>query len=142
MVLKNTQCGVEEHRVQACNEVVWAITRSVRVQPFMTRTIVHHTHGPVGSIQQYGCRNEERNTHARQDQSVVVGKNGGISWIDDYFMTLATESLSKTTKVTEMAHIFDFSVLYSSNSINFVKNKNELNLSSVFLSLLKITTML
>ena len=54
VVLKNTKCGVEEHRVQLCNEVVWAITRSVCVQPFMTRTIAHHTHGPVGSTQQYG----------------------------------------------------------------------------------------
>ena len=34
VVLRNTECGVEEHRMQAYNEVVWAITRSVRVQPF------------------------------------------------------------------------------------------------------------
>ena len=74
------------------NKVVWAITRSLRVQPFMTRTIAHHTHGPVRPIQQYGIvtirclprppsafRNEERSTHARLDQPVVVGKNGGVS---------------------------------------------------------------
>ena len=97
VVLRNTKGGVEEHRVQAYNEVVKAISRSVRVQPFISRTIAHHTHGPSGSTQQYGemtircpprpssgCRNEERNTHARLDQPVVVGKNDGISWIDDY----------------------------------------------------------
>jgi hypothetical protein len=31
---------------------------------------------------------------------------------------LATESLSKTTKVTKMAHIFDFSLLYNSDFVN------------------------
>ena len=44
---------------------------------------------------------------------------------------LATESLSKTAKVTKTAHIFDFSLLYNSDFVNFVKNDNELNLSSV-----------
>ncbi len=66
----------------------------VRVQPFMMRTIAHHTHGPVGPTQQYGtgspprppsgCRNEERNTPSLVNQSVVIGRNGGISWIADY----------------------------------------------------------
>jgi hypothetical protein len=37
-VLKNTECDVEEHRVQAYNEVVRAITRSVRVQPSIAIT--------------------------------------------------------------------------------------------------------
>ena len=54
VVLRNKKCGVEEHRVQACNEVVWAITRSVRVQPSMTRTIAHHTFDPVGFTQPSG----------------------------------------------------------------------------------------
>ena len=40
-----------------------------------------HLDHPVG-----GCRNEERNAHARLDQTMVVGKNNGISWIDDYVM--------------------------------------------------------
>ena len=44
---------------------------------------------------------------------------------------LATESLSKTTKVTKTAHIFIFSLLYNSDFVNFVKSDNELNLSSV-----------
>ena len=44
---------------------------------------------------------------------------------------LATESLSKTTKVTKTAHIFTFSLLCNSDFVNFVKNDKELNLSSV-----------
>ena len=54
---------------------------------------------------------------------------------------LATESLSKTTKVTKTAHIFDFSPLYNNDFDNFVKNDNELNLSSVgFVSVLSKVT--
>ena len=96
-MLRNTECGVDEHRVQACNEVVWAITRSIRVQPFMTRTIAHHKFNPVGSTQPSGvvtrrcpsrppsgCRNEERNTPSLVNQPVVIEKNGGISWIANY----------------------------------------------------------
>ena len=44
---------------------------------------------------------------------------------------LATESLSKTTKVTKTAHIFTCSLLYNSDFVNFVKNDNEFSLSSV-----------
>ena len=33
--------------------------------------------------------------------------------------------------MTKTAHIFDFSLLYNSDFVNFVKNDNELNLSSV-----------
>ena len=57
----------------------------------------------------------------------TVGAGGGSLSLG----MLATESLSKTTKVTKTAHIFDFSLLYNSVFVNFVKNDNELNLSSV-----------
>ena len=59
----------------------------------------------------------------------VITVYGGIQCIT--VVKLATESLSKTTKVTKMAHIFTCSLLYNSNFVNFVKNDNELNLSSV-----------
>ena len=97
VVLRNTECGVEEHRVQACNEVVWAITRSVHVQSFMTRTYCssqfrsRRIYPQSGEVTRCcpprppsGCRNEERNTPSLVNQPVVIEKNGGISWIANY----------------------------------------------------------
>ena len=110
--------SVEKHRVWCwrnteCKHIMRWCGPSPAVSvfnPFMTRTIAHHSFDPVGSthtVEKWhdaahldhpsGCRNEERNTPSLVNQPVVIGKNGGIPWLKSW-------ALLNHSRLSEWAH--------------------------------------
>ena len=129
--LKNTEC---KHVVRWCGpspavfvfDPLWrgllSITLTVpsdRPNNMRKWQYAAHLDHPVG-----GCRNEERSTHARLDQTMVVGKNNGISWIDDYVMnpprqdwTLRSCETCHFVVMTKILHVGKFDKLVTFSDV-------------------------